>query len=139
MKNNLSNLATLHPGDVIVAKKRTGFWRILDHYIVYVGNSVFIGNLTSGVKILPHSELKELMKKYEPVRVRRFQGTVQQRHAALKRAYSRLGQQYGGLSFNCEHFANWVQTGKEKSDQVTNGFLLLTSVVVLKMMWADEE
>lgn len=136
MKNNLS---ALHPGDVIIAKKRTGFWRILDHYIVYVGNSTFIGNLTSGVKILPHSELKELMKEYEPVRVRRFQGTIIQRRAALKRAYSRLGQRYSELSFNCEHYANWVQTGKEKSDQVTTGFLLLTSAVILKLVLNDEE
>ncbi|WP_341216582.1 lecithin retinol acyltransferase family protein [uncultured Wocania sp.] len=111
--------AQLYPADVVVAKKRSGLGRILNHYIVYVGNETFIGNLKNGVKILSNSELTELLVDYEPIKVNPFIGSNTQRVRAINRAYNRLGQKYSLLNFNCEHFANWVQKGKENSLQVT--------------------
>ncbi|MGZ3237508.1 MAG: lecithin retinol acyltransferase family protein [Burkholderiaceae bacterium] len=35
-----------------------------------------------------------------------------------KRALSLIGQQFDLFTFNCEHFANWAQTGKVESPQL---------------------
>jgi hypothetical protein len=121
----------LYPADVIVAKKRNGLSRILNHYVVYVGNETFIGNLQDGVKVLSESELSDLLVDYEPVRIKPFEGTDFQRNQAINRAYNRLGQKYSLLNFNCEHFANWVQKGKENSVQVS----ILLSVLVLGLTY----
>ena len=123
----------LYPADVIVAKKRNGLSRILNHYVVYVGNETFIGNLENGVKILSKNELSKLLIDYEPIKIKAFEGTNYQRNQAIKRAYARLGDEYNLLSFNCEHFANWVQKGRENSVQVTVAFLILTFGIMYKL------
>jgi hypothetical protein len=124
----------LYPADVIVAKKRNGLGRILNHYVVYVGNETFIGNLQDGVKVLSESELSDLLVDYEPVRIKPFEGTDFQRNQAINRAYHKLGQKYSLLNFNCEHFANWVQKGKENSVQVTILFLILMFGITYKLI-----
>jgi hypothetical protein len=131
MSKKLQLNSQLYPADVIVAKKRNGLGRILNHYVVYVGNETFIGNLQDGVKILSESELSDLLVDYEPIRIKPFEGTDFQRNQAINRAYNRLGQKYSLLNFNCEHFANWVQKGKENSVQVT----ILLSVLVLGLTY----
>lgn len=134
MIEKLHLIPQLFPADVIVAKKRNGLGRILNHYIVYVGNETFIGNLEDGVKILPKSELSKLLIDYEPVNIKPFKGTNYQRNQAVHRAYGRLGEKYNLLNFNCEHFANWVQKGKENSVQVTIAFLILLSGITYKLI-----
>lgn len=124
----------LYPADVIVAKKRSGLGRILNHYIVYVGNETFIGNLQNGVKILSNSELSELLVDYEPVKVNPFVGSNSQRVQAMNRAYTRLGHKYSLLNFNCEHFANWVQKGRENSLQVTIAMSVLLLGLTYKLI-----
>ncbi|WP_282085161.1 lecithin retinol acyltransferase family protein [Aquimarina algiphila] len=133
MINNLIIQNQLQPADVIVAKKRTGLGRILNHYIVYLGNQSFIGNLMDGVKHLSQKELKELLIEYEPTKIRRFTGSNFQRRLALNRAYSRLGDKYNLLNFNCEHFANWVQKGKENSNQATIAVSAIAIGLVYKL------
>ena len=130
---NENILTDLRPADVILAKKRSGLGRILNHYIVYVGNNTFIGNLNKGVKILSNKELKELLKNYEPVKLNSFTGTSIQRQQAINRAYSRLGEKYSLFGFNCEHFANWVQKGKENSFQVTIAISILILGLIYKL------
>lgn len=124
----------LQPIDVVVAKKKNGLGRILDHYIVYLGNGTFIGNLKGCVRFIPHNELLVLLKEYEPVKIRRFSGNDFQIQRATIRAKQRLGYKYSLLGFNCEHFANWVQYGKESSNQITNGFLIAVGLVTLKLI-----
>ena len=136
--NTIPNLPTLFAGDVILAKKRKGLGRILNHYIVYVGNNTFVGNLSDGVKELHYNELMNLLQDYEPTRVRRFSGSYFQRNQAINRAYSKLGKKYSLINFNCEHFANWVQFGKIESSQVTTGFVILASAIFLKLVSTDE-
>lgn len=138
MIEQLKLIDQLHPVDVIVAKKKKGLGRILDHYIIYLGNGVFIGNLKGIVKIISHLELQELLKDYEPVRIRRFSGTHFDVQNAIRRAYQRLGQKYSYLGFNCEHYANWIQYGKERSSQVNTGLILLGGVIFLRMMSNNE-
>lgn len=138
MINTLPNLPMLYPGDVILAKKREGLGRIHNHYIVYVGNNTFVGNISDGVKELSYSELIMLLQDYEPTKVRRFNGSYIQRNEAVNRAYSKLGQRYSLINFNCEHFANWVQFGKIESSQVATGFVILTSAIFLKWISTDE-
>lgn len=138
MIEKLQLIPQLYPADVIVAKRRNGLGRVLNHYVVYVGNETFIGNLEDGVKILTKSELSKLLIDYEPVNIKRFEGTNYQRDQAVRRAYDRLGQKYNLLSFNCEHFANWVQKGKENSVQVTIAFLILLTGVTYKLIKAND-
>jgi len=138
MITTFQNLPELYAGDVIVAKKRKGLGRILNHYIVYAGHSTFVGNLSDGVKELTRQELMMLLWDYEPIGVRRFNGSFYQRDEAVNRAYSQLGKRYSLLNFNCEHFANWVQFGKSESSQVATGFIILASTILLKLISTDE-
>lgn len=134
MINKFQLNSQLYPADVIVAKKRRGLGRILNHYIVYAGNNTFIGNLRKGVKILSNSEISELLIDYEPTKIRRFQGNNLERQWAINRAFSRLGEKYSLPFFNCEHFANWVQKGKESSIQVTIGVTILILGLTYKLI-----
>lgn len=138
MENYDRLLNSLKPIDVIVSKKRVGLGRILNHYIVYLGNGVFVGNLKGSVKQVTQSELYELLKIYEPVEIRPFTGTLTDAREAIFRVKQKLGQPYSFLGSNCEHFANWVQYGKETSNQVTNGFLILAGLVTLKLITSGD-
>jgi hypothetical protein len=138
MTNFLQLVNGLQPIDVIVAKKKSGLGRILDHYIVHLGNGVFIGNLKGCVKQVFHSELLELLKEYEPVNIRRFNGNHFQVQQAIIRARQKLGHKYSFLGFNCEHFANWVQYGKESSNQVKNGLWIAAGLVTLKLITSND-
>ncbi|WP_194766496.1 lecithin retinol acyltransferase family protein [Tamlana sp. I1] len=134
MTNYLMLINDLHPVDVIVAKMRSGLERFLIHYIVYLGSGVFIGNMKGCVKQVSNFELMELLKKYKPINIRRFTGSHFEIQKAIIRAKQKLGYKYSFLGFNCEHFANWVQFGKESSNQVTNGFLIASGLVRLKLI-----
>lgn len=137
MTNYFQLINSLQPIDVVVAKKRSGLSSILNHYIVYLGNGTFIGNLKDGVKQLTYFELLQLLKEYEPINVRRFNGNPYQVQQATVRAKQRLGNRYSFLGFNCEHFANWVQYGKESSNQVTTGFLILFGLITIKLIQSN--
>jgi len=134
MIRNLIYQNQLQSADVVVARKKSGIGRILTHYIVYLGDGKFIGNLSRGVKIIPNHELIELLQKYEPIKIRRFNGTDYQREQAILRAYSKEGQRYSLINFNCEHFANWVQFGKETSSQVTFATMALILGLTYKLI-----
>lgn len=138
MEDYCKLLTCLKPIDVIVAKKRVGLGRVLNHYIVYLGNGIFVGNLRGSVKQVTQGELYELLKVYQPVEVRPFTGTQLDERDAILRVNEKLGQPYSFLGFNCEHFANWVQYGKETSSQVTNGFLVLAGLLTLKLITNGE-
>ena len=138
MKNYNTLFNSLEPIDVIVAKKRVGLARILNHYIVYLGNGLFVGNLKGSVKQVTLNELYDLLKVYEPVEIRKFTGTQLDAREAIFRVKQKLGHPYSFLGFNCEHFANWAQYGKETSNQVTNGFLILAGLVTLKLITSGD-
>src|SRR5690554_1672344 len=138
MMTTFENPLSLYADEVLVAKKRNGLGRLLNHYIDYVGFNNLVRTLYDGDKILDDRELIALLREYEPVSVRRFMGSYHQRNEAVNRAYSKLGERYSLLNFNCEHFANWVQFGKCESGQVKTGFALLGSIILLKLISSDE-
>lgn len=84
MRKNLQLVTELKQADVIIAKKRTGLGRILDHYIVYLGNDTFIGNLKEGVKLIPQHELLELLKEYEPIKITPLKERIMNVYRQLK-------------------------------------------------------
>lgn len=117
-------LGKLRKGDVVIAKHRA--LPLFTHYIVYtgidgMGQHTFVGNLMfKGVQTLNYDELNRLLETYRPVSIRQLKGSATDRMEAESRAYAVLGKGYDLFSFNCEHFANYVQTGKVRSSQVRN-------------------
>lgn len=129
MVKELQLIDQLKAADVLVAKKRNGFGRVLNHFVVYVGDNTFIGNLENGVKLLSINKLEILLVDYEPIRINYFKGSEYERELAVNRAFSKIGQEYNLLKFNCEHYANYVQKGTERSIQVIIAFLLAIAIV----------
>ncbi len=126
----------LRSADVIVTKK-VG-WRLLNHTVTYLGidqrtgEHLFSANMFDGVRVLKGYELPQLLKKFEPHKIKRLQGNERKRKLALQRAVSRLGENnYNILLNNCEHYTTFVQEGKSRSPQVA-GFvgLALIGIVV---------
>jgi hypothetical protein len=63
-----------------------------------------------------------------PVQVHRAAtGNYFQREAVVDRALSLLGKRFDLLAFNCEHAANWAQTGNSESPQL-QGLLVLVAI-----------
>lgn len=111
----------IRPADAIVVKKEA--IGILDHYVIYLGidqgRHRFIANYTKGVRFISSRELIGYLRMYIPVKVNRFTGGEVSRRKAVLRALNRLNENsYNLILNNCEHFANWVQKGLPKSDQV---------------------
>jgi hypothetical protein len=109
------------PADAIVLTKK--FFGMLDHYVIYLGmqnlEHRFVANYVDGVKVIPNREINSLLEVYVPTNIEKFPGKHQDRHAAIKRAVSRIGEKaYGIVSNNCEHFKNYVHYGVEASSQV---------------------
>lgn len=123
----------LQPADVIVVEKNG--WRVLDHYVVFLGEQhgqlYFAVNLINqGVVVVSEHELTSYSERFAPIEVRHFAGNVFQRQQAVQRAVAMRGKSYNLLSYNCEHYANYVQTGKASGTQVSN-FTGLASIVLL--------
>lgn len=113
----------LQPADAIIAKK-VGYG-ILDHYIIYIGHEngqyLFMANsMDNGVRYYSEDQIPELIKRFEPTKLRPFAGNGWERSAAIARAKNQLGKKYSLVGDNCEHFANYVQYGVKKSPQVDN-------------------
>ena len=113
---------SLKPADAIVVRK--DFIGLLDHYLIYLGHynneHKFIANYTKGTRILSYAELNKFSNQFTPSRIRRFKGNQIQRSAAVERAWSRKDEtSYHLLLNNCEHYANYVQSNSEYSQQTT--------------------
>lgn len=125
----------LQPGDGIVVKKR--FLGLLKHYVIYLGNErgrhLFIANTTRGVQILNSGQISEFLQYMEPRRIIPFEGTPNERKRAVQRAFSfPNSRNYRLLANNCEHYFNYIQTGKGYSGQtaVFGAGLAVTGVVM---------
>lgn len=111
----------IKPADAVILRKK--FFGMLDHYAIYLGAQAgehrFIANYVEGVKIIPPGKIDLLLQDYVPTNLDRFPGSPSERQAAINRAMSKLGEKdYNLVSNNCEHFKNFVHTGKEVSTQV---------------------
>jgi hypothetical protein len=98
------------------------------HHAIYLGMDRFGVEWVSenfkfyGVRQIKASEFFSDGKNY---RVQPFKGNDFERKSAVNRALCKLGTPYDLFSFNCEHYASYVQTGKEESIQVTNALGIL--------------
>lgn len=129
--------SNLQPGDAIVAKK-IGY-RILDHFIVYLGKDYnshwFMANsMTDGVRQYSEDEVLELVKTFQPETIRRFKGNDHERALAVQRALSQERQPYSLFGSNCEHFANYVQSGRKESPQVGFGVFITFAAFIIAMV-----
>lgn len=105
----------LQPADVVVVRRKEN--AVFDHYLVYMGDGVFVAKMQKGIIRMTIDELQQFSGIYTPVRMRPFRGSEQERRLALLRADECLHQPYSLLFSNCEHFADYVQYGTHTSLQ----------------------
>lgn len=116
-------LNALRPADAIVVKK--DILGVLGHYAIFLGvyneDYVFIANAPGGVQVLNRHDLNRYLQLYSPRRINRFIGNENQRSEAVNRAISRTDENaYHLILNNCQHYAEFVQEGVAKSQQVRN-------------------
>jgi hypothetical protein len=119
----------LQPGDAIIVKEHDkGFVRsLLDHYLIYLGGTVFIANYRDGVKVLDCPTIFQFLPSMRVDRIRPFIGTDYDRRALVKRAlYHPNRTNYHLIMNNCEHFVNEMQYGIAYSDQALIGSTVAT-------------
>jgi hypothetical protein len=114
-----SRLYGLQPADRITEPIfQTG---LSQHHLIYLGADaqgvewISENYKFQGVRLVKASDIFRPGKKFH---VEKFRGSYQEREAAVRRALSLLGAAYNLIDFNCEHYAEYVQTGKTGSKQV---------------------
>lgn len=114
----------LKPADVLVVKDRR--FDLFDHYAVYMGHGKFIAYMRKGITEIYLDEFHNFSGDFYPIRLRTFNGTEFERQQAIRRAKECVLPAYNLLFSNCEHFADYVQTGNKRSLQSAKaGFFLL--------------
>jgi hypothetical protein len=92
------------------------------HHGVYAGAGkvVHYAGLSRSLRPAPvHEVTLEEFANGHPVRVRQSPGARFAGVEAVRRAYSRLGEdRYRLISNNCEHFCMWCLYGESRSDQI---------------------
>lgn len=118
---NYSSIYSLRPADRLIESVfQTG---ISKHHAIYLGRDpqgiewISENDKFRGVRLIRASEF---FNKNKAFRVEHFYGTYNDREIAVKRALNRVGQPYNLISYNCEHYASYVQTGRAESMQVNN-------------------
>lgn len=111
----------LRPADAVVLTKK--FFGMVDHFVIYLGirnlQHTFIANYVEGVRIIPNQDVEKYLQTLVPTRIEKYPGEEWQRHEAITRALSQLGQKaYNYIANNCEHFKNFVHYGIKHSTQV---------------------
>ncbi|MDX1954704.1 MAG: lecithin retinol acyltransferase family protein [Chitinophagaceae bacterium] len=116
---NYAQLYGLQPADRLTEPIfQTG---LSQHHVIYLGADaqgvewISENYKFKGVRLVRASAYFRPGKKF---RVHKFSGNDQQREAAVRRALSLVGAPYNLIDFNCEHYAEFVQTGKSGSKQV---------------------
>lgn len=127
-----SEFRNLNPADVVITTKRKGIG-LYKHYMVYIGNNIFLENNTGGVTSIYYESESEFLEDCLPIKIRKFVGNNKDRQEAVKRGLSKIGESYNVFTYNCEHFANWVQQGVSRSIQsfcLISGILLIFATLV---------
>ena len=124
---NFIEAYNLQPGDRIITPLfQTGLSK---HHVIYMGDNhlgmpLFAENrIFKGVQIVDANELLTTVKSID--RIIKFEGNIYQRNNALEKAYNLVGKEYNLITYNCEHFANEIQTGVASSSQVNNALLII--------------
>lgn len=111
----------LQPGDVL--KVRSKGLALVDHYAVYLGywESQYwfsAAMMSEGVVVFSEDRIEDLSRSYYLKEVRYLEGaTDSERRASVERALYAHGKSYSLVGYNCENYANYVQTGESWSLQ----------------------
>lgn len=135
IQNSFAVTKGLKSGDIIVVPKSR--LNIVQHYVVYWGmdingNHFYLeNNYKYGVRYITEADFvasNPFFNKIIP-----FPGNEYERSAAIERAVSCIGKGYNVAVFNCENYANFVQTGVAHSEQVNkaNGIMLIGLLAVI--------
>lgn len=125
-------LSNLRIGDRLIRQKGLFY-----HHGIYVGNRNGVNCIAEnqrrkGVQFISYDDfMRESIG--GQVRYQQYRGTEAARSQVLPRIEALVGLNYNLLFFNCEHFAEFVQTGKAVSRQV--GAVALGAVLLLGV-WA---
>jgi hypothetical protein len=121
------NFYNLKPGDKIVVPK--SWMQVIQHHVIYLGQNHLgvhlIAENAVGLYVRVITVDQFFQENPQVTRIDQFAGNNVQRRHAVERALKMVGQPYDLINFNCEHFANYVQKGVLKSDQMGWGILLL--------------
>lgn len=115
----------LRPGDVV--KEAIFLTGLSKHYAIYLGIDnkgnewVAENHKFDGVRLVPAANFFSSSKKYDVIA---FRGTEQQRQVAVRRALEKVNAPYNLITYNCEHYATYVQTGNAVSSQVKNALTI---------------
>jgi len=125
------NLAT---GDKLQRPGPLGTW----HVGIYIGRDYFgrdwvIHNDKGGV--VKEDVLSTFAAGFPVSLVQRVASTWGEQQQIVARAHSLLGQKFDLLDFNCEHFANYAQTGVAHSPQLrfaigATAFIALFAIIL---------
>lgn len=112
------------PADRLVAPK-SGL-RVVQHHVIYLGENKFGQSLIIenkigfGVRVITADEFfKDVI---EITEIKRFSGNNYERKLAVQNALQKIGRPYDLINYNCQHFANEIQHGVAKSEQVDGFF-----------------
>lgn len=132
-------LYNLEPGDGIVEPLfQTG---LSMHHAIYLGSDdrgielIAENHKSFGVRVVEANTFFRTVKRIE--RITKFIGTAAQRKLAIERALALRGRPYDLLGYNCEHYANEVQSGSPTSAQVRNGVFLFFLIIILMLLKED--
>ena len=85
------------------------------HHGIELPDGTMCENSPPGVRIVGYADFARGL----PTQVTNPEASPDERHLAVRRALSRVGERrYSLTSNNCEHFANWCTTGIAISQQV---------------------
>ncbi len=127
----VANFYNLKIGDRILRPKGL----IFKHHGIYVGihngiplvaeNQVGVGVRCVTLSGFLHGNISNI------VGIERFNKSEDMRRKIIPRIEKLLGTQYDLVNFNCEHFAEFIQHGKPKSQQVKNAFIGLGAMALI--------
>jgi len=112
------------PGDKIAVQRF--FYK---HVGIYIGNGSVVHNDKGGGVVL--ATLAEFSAGGSVILQKRVATDYFQQQAIAQRALSLLGSQFNVFHFNCEHAANWAQSGRVESEQLQGAFIVILAVLGL--------
>lgn len=128
----------LRPGDELISSIfKTG---LPQHHAVYLGpddygiDVISENDAKEGVRLVTARDYFSRVKKFK---VKAFEGTDQEREAAVARAFSQLGRPYHLMRHNCEHHTSFVRTGVTACKQVAVMVGVLTFLFITWLITAD--
>lgn len=130
---------SLGVGDRIVEPLfQTGFTK---HHAIYLGTDsngiewIAENHKFKNVQIITAEQFFATVKQID--RIEKFEGSNIERRLVINRALKLAGKPYDLITYNCEHFANEIVTGKAASKQVKKFFALSLSIFFIHLLIND--